>query len=208
MSALAFELPDALEATAPPEARGLTRDAVRLLVADAADGRSTTRAFTDLPDLLDAGDLLVVNMSATLPAAVAARRAMAPSACTSPRGRPSSTTALAWSSCAPPTGRDPSAGARARRSGSPCRAAAPLELVAPYARRRAAVARALRRRGRVEAYLAATASRSATATSRGRWPLAAYQNVYATEPGSAEMPSAGRPFTARLITRAGRARAW
>jgi S-adenosylmethionine:tRNA ribosyltransferase-isomerase len=32
-----------------------------------------------------------------------------------------------------------------------------------------------------------------------RWPLAAYQNVYATTPGSAEMPSAGRPFTAELI---------
>ena len=34
-----------------------------------------------------------------------------------------------------------------------------------------------------------------------RWPLSAYQNVYAVEPGSAEMPSAGRPFTAELITR-------
>src|SRR5262249_62332268 len=33
------------------------------------------------------------------------------------------------------------------------------------------------------------------------WPLSAYQNVYATEPGSAEMPSAGRPFTADVITR-------
>src|SRR6202042_1518817 len=32
-----------------------------------------------------------------------------------------------------------------------------------------------------------------------RWPLDAYQNVYATAPGSAEMPSAGRPFTAELI---------
>jgi S-adenosylmethionine:tRNA ribosyltransferase-isomerase len=33
------------------------------------------------------------------------------------------------------------------------------------------------------------------------WPLSAYQNVYMTEPGSAEMPSAGRPFTAEVITR-------
>src|SRR5439155_26234304 len=33
------------------------------------------------------------------------------------------------------------------------------------------------------------------------WPLAAYQNVYALEPGSAELPSAGRPFTPELITR-------
>jgi S-adenosylmethionine:tRNA ribosyltransferase-isomerase len=33
------------------------------------------------------------------------------------------------------------------------------------------------------------------------WPLATYQNVYATEYGSAEMPSAGRPFTSDVITR-------
>jgi S-adenosylmethionine:tRNA ribosyltransferase-isomerase len=33
------------------------------------------------------------------------------------------------------------------------------------------------------------------------WPISAYQNVYVTEPGSAEMPSAGRPFTADIITR-------
>jgi S-adenosylmethionine:tRNA ribosyltransferase-isomerase len=36
---------------------------------------------------------------------------------------------------------------------------------------------------------------------RQRWPLEAYQNVYAQVPGSAEMPSAGRPFTERLLTR-------
>ncbi len=33
------------------------------------------------------------------------------------------------------------------------------------------------------------------------WPVSAYQNVYVTEPGSAEMPSAGRPFTPEVITR-------
>jgi S-adenosylmethionine:tRNA ribosyltransferase-isomerase len=37
--------------------------------------------------------------------------------------------------------------------------------------------------------------------TRGTWPLAAYQNTYATIPGSAEMPSAGRPLTAALIAR-------
>jgi S-adenosylmethionine:tRNA ribosyltransferase-isomerase len=34
----------------------------------------------------------------------------------------------------------------------------------------------------------------------GRRPLAEYQTVFAREPGSAEMPSAARPFTARLVT--------
>jgi S-adenosylmethionine:tRNA ribosyltransferase-isomerase len=33
-----------------------------------------------------------------------------------------------------------------------------------------------------------------------QWPLADYQTVFAREPGSAEMPSAGRPFTAQLVT--------
>jgi len=32
-----------------------------------------------------------------------------------------------------------------------------------------------------------------------RWPLAAYQQVFGTEPGSAEMPSASRPFTPELV---------
>jgi S-adenosylmethionine:tRNA ribosyltransferase-isomerase len=36
---------------------------------------------------------------------------------------------------------------------------------------------------------------------RGSWPLSSYQNVYVTEPGSAEMPSAGRPFTPEVLTR-------
>jgi S-adenosylmethionine:tRNA ribosyltransferase-isomerase len=39
------------------------------------------------------------------------------------------------------------------------------------------------------------------------WPLSAYQNVYADEPGSAEMPSAGRPFSTEVITRLDRHRA-
>src|SRR5204862_1128717 len=33
------------------------------------------------------------------------------------------------------------------------------------------------------------------------WPVSMYQNVYVTEPGSAEMPSAGRPFTSEVIMR-------
>ena len=35
----------------------------------------------------------------------------------------------------------------------------------------------------------------------GEWPLASLQNVYADRPGSAEMPSAGRPLTEALLTR-------
>src|SRR5581483_6096122 len=69
-----FELPAALEATSPPEARGLRRDGVRLLVARGAEApRLEHRYFTDLPSLLDPGDVLVVNTSVTLPASLSGR---------------------------------------------------------------------------------------------------------------------------------------
>jgi len=68
-----FTLPVELAATEPPEARGVARDAVRLLVAK-PDG-VTHAIFRDLPSFLDAGDLIVVNTSSTMPAAVDAVRA-------------------------------------------------------------------------------------------------------------------------------------
>ena len=74
MSALAFRLPDGLEAHEPPEAHGGRRDDVRLLVSDAADATIEHARFVDLPRFLAPGDLLVVNTSATLPAALSARR--------------------------------------------------------------------------------------------------------------------------------------
>lgn len=67
-----FELPGGLSATEPPEARGLRRDGVRLLVA-APDGIRHAR-FHDLAAHLRPGDLVVVNTSATLPAAIDAHR--------------------------------------------------------------------------------------------------------------------------------------
>jgi S-adenosylmethionine:tRNA ribosyltransferase-isomerase len=63
-----FALPTALEAHEPPEARGMARDGVRLLATTSSG--VTHHLFRDLPDLLKPGDLLVVNDSATLPAAV------------------------------------------------------------------------------------------------------------------------------------------
>src|SRR5215216_6248032 len=70
LSPLAFDLPRVLEAHEPPEARGLARDEVRLMVASPATGSVAHARFRDLPEHLRPGDLLVVNVSATLPAAV------------------------------------------------------------------------------------------------------------------------------------------
>src|SRR5258708_7285284 len=70
-----FDLPRELEADAPPEARGLARDDVRLMVSYRTDDRIVHTRFRDLPRFLDAGDALVINTSGTMNAALAAVRA-------------------------------------------------------------------------------------------------------------------------------------
>jgi S-adenosylmethionine:tRNA ribosyltransferase-isomerase len=55
--------------------------------------------------------------------------------------------------------------------------------------------------GGVMAFAARYGSPIRYAYVRDRWPLATYQTVFADEPGSAEMPSAGRPFTRELVER-------
>lgn len=62
-----FVLPAERNATAPPEARGLARDEVRMLVAG---DRLHHAIFRELPTYLNPGDLVVVNNSATLNAAI------------------------------------------------------------------------------------------------------------------------------------------
>ena len=206
-SALAFELPHSLEATEPPEARGAERDAVRLMVADAGENQITHAAFSELPEFLRAGDLVVVNVSATLPAAVAATRSdgsavrvhfatrapklddrwrvvelRSPDGATPARGRAGETLALPGSEPARPE----------------------LELVAPYAsgsRLMLAHVDGLGGSESVEDLLIRHGDPIRYGYVPRRWPLEAYQNVYARVPGSAEMPSAGRPFTHRLISK-------
>ena len=67
--ALGFTLPPEREAHEPPEARGRPRDQVALMVSRGMADEVSHHAFTGLPSLLLPGDLLVVNNSATLPAA-------------------------------------------------------------------------------------------------------------------------------------------
>ncbi len=201
MSSLAFELPSALEAHDPPEARGLARDQVRLLVAERAGGRIRHASFRDLPDLLDPGDLLVVNVSATLAAAVDARRAAG--------GR----VRVHFATRAPAlddTWRVVEL--RSEDGGSPARGRAgdrlalagdggEIELVAPYVSSARLMLARYHGGGSVEDYLERHGQPIRYGYLSGTWPLATYQNVYATVPGSAEMPSAGRPFSAELIAR-------
>jgi S-adenosylmethionine:tRNA ribosyltransferase-isomerase len=55
--------------------------------------------------------------------------------------------------------------------------------------------------GPLDAHLARHGRPIAYGYLRRRYPLSAYQTVFATHPGSAEMPSAARPFTHGLVTR-------
>jgi S-adenosylmethionine:tRNA ribosyltransferase-isomerase len=209
-TALAFELPRALEATEPPEARGGARDAVRLMVAEAAEDHITHAAFSELPEFLAPGDLVVVNVSQTLPAAVAATRA---------DGTP---VRVHFSTRAPKLddrwrvvelrsadGANPVRG----RAGETITLPAPhptpdpthpeLVLVAPYASGSRLMLARLDGAGgsaSIEDLLFHHGEPIRYGYVTHRWPLEAYQNVYARLPGSAEMPSAGRPFTHRLIS--------
>jgi S-adenosylmethionine:tRNA ribosyltransferase-isomerase len=187
-----FDLPDELSASAPPEARGLARDEVRLLVASPSGVHHTV--FASLGEHLGPGDLLVVNTSGTLPAAVDARRA----------GRPivvhfaTSLDDGAWIvELRAPGGPllDGRPGERLELPGG-----ASLTLLSPAVPGAARLWRAAVPVSVTE--FLATAGRPIRYGYVPRaWPLADYQTVFAREPGSAEMPSAARPFTSALVTR-------
>ena len=189
-----FVLPPDSEATSPPERRGLSRDGVRLLVA--RPGRIEHRHFHDLPEQLEPGDLVVVNTSATLPGAVDAHRT---------DGRP---TPVHVST--PLDNGDWLVEIRlADASGPDLSGTVGEELVLPGDVRLRLAEQYSKRlwratptpRVRAESYLPPHGRPIGYGYLSGRFPLGDYQTVYATEPGSAEMASAGRPFTARLLVR-------
>ncbi|MBS2549241.1 S-adenosylmethionine:tRNA ribosyltransferase-isomerase [Catenulispora sp. NL8] len=206
--------PDLL-AHKPAEARGLERDGVRLLVArgrGADDPEVGHYVFTDLPDVLEPGDLLVVNNSGTLPAAldavdldtgaplvlhVSTGTPQDPDAWIIELRRPmgdGSTKPFALEPDSPDPDSPAAPGLRLRVTGG-----ATVTLLRPYTRRLwvarldlgASVADYLTRHGRAIRY---------DYVDRD-WPLAAYQTVFAAVPGSAEMPSAARPFSADVVAR-------
>ena len=200
MTALAFELAPALEAHEPPEARGLARDEVRLLVARLSDASISHHTFADLPDLLEPGDVVVVNISATIPAALPGTR------------QDGANIMVHFATRAPhldddwrvieirsADGTKPMrlrAGERLKLRGG-----ALLDLVAPYASGQRLMLAHFRGETLVDEHLERHGEPIRYSHVQRPWPLEAYQNVYAISPGSAEMPSAGRPLTRELISR-------
>jgi S-adenosylmethionine:tRNA ribosyltransferase-isomerase len=189
MSAFALPTPSLLEATEPPERRGLARDEVRMLVTDRAARTHVHARFQDLPSFLRAGDLVIVNDSATLPAAIPALRADGEQLglhvstmidariwITEPRG-----TVLCGEEL------------RLPRGGSAVMIA-PVEPEQPrlwYAW--------FQLPQPMHDYLVRVGEPIRYGYMTQRFPLRDYQTIFARERGSSEMPSAARPFSPRVV---------
>ncbi|HET6749612.1 MAG TPA: S-adenosylmethionine:tRNA ribosyltransferase-isomerase [Actinomycetes bacterium] len=227
-SAVRFLLPPELEASAPPETRGLRRDHVRLLLLDRDSGAVSHHRFDELPLLLEPGDLVVVNDSRTLPASLLGRtagdvplevrlaaRGPAGGREGTPEGSPGEPAGAGgevWAALplgVPADGHDPAlvptdarppapplpAGERLTFTGGLTATvlgrheeAPPLVWVA-FDAGGERLAEALHRAGRPVRY----------AYVPRPWPLHHYQTLFAAAPGSAEMASAGRPFTVQTV---------
>ncbi|HKS69473.1 MAG TPA: S-adenosylmethionine:tRNA ribosyltransferase-isomerase [Ktedonobacterales bacterium] len=215
LETLDFTLPPELEATEPPEARGLARDGVRLLVTSHSGEVIEHARFAELGRFLRAGDLVVINTSGTLPAALAVTRADGtPLELHLSTHLPGDVWSVELRTPAKPGEHGGTAPFREAVAGETLAlpGGASATLLAPYTADRAALA-------------PGTPARLWLATLRlpdsltllpyltrygfpirygyvpAVWPLEYYQTVYATDPGSAEMPSAGRAFTPELMAR-------
>jgi S-adenosylmethionine:tRNA ribosyltransferase-isomerase len=198
---LSFALPPALEAPSPPEARGMTRDSVRMMVAHRSDRSLVHSHFSELPRFLDEGDLVVLNTSGTLAAEVDG---------SGPDGGPVQvhlSTQLPAGLWTVEIRRDGRAFLEAA-SGSTIalRGGGQVCLLTPYSPGPSGVGvrlwvAVIETPEALPTYLARHGRPIRYGYVQGSFPISAYQNVYATEPGSAEMPSAGRPFTPEVLTR-------
>lgn len=210
--AMDFILPPELEATMPPEARGLTRDAVRLMVSYRSDDHIAHTRFQRIGDFLRAGDMLIINTSATMRAALQATRidgtplvvhlsTQLPAdlwivevrqyegKTTRPFFHIQPGETLYLQNGATVTLHTPHdqhyRNFNSKSQRSPRLWIATLNLPAATT---------------LEDYLNSYGSPIRYSYVKDEWPIDYYQTVYANEVGSAEMPSAGRAFTPTLLT--------
>jgi S-adenosylmethionine:tRNA ribosyltransferase-isomerase len=188
MNELEFDLPKTLSAGEPPEARGLRRDQVRLLLYERSTEKITHARFHQLPELLCPGDVLVLNNSRTLPARLLGRyegqeievrllhaRNIFWQCAISPKEavHPGSEITL-------------SENLRARvLNHCPIKRVWTLRLKAEHSRPYEEIYKL----GRPIQY----------EHLKKLWKLEQFQTIYAAHPGSVEMPSAGRPFSWELL---------
>jgi S-adenosylmethionine:tRNA ribosyltransferase-isomerase len=191
VTALDFHLPARLEAAAPPP----VRDDVRLLVAQ--PGRELVHAhFLDLAEHLEPGDLLVVNASATLPAALKATREDG-TRIDLHLSTPDPANPSWWVVELRSDGRRVRDGAAAETL--TLAAGGRARLLEPYLSPGRLWIAELNLPTELHAYLDAHGAPIRYAHEPEARPLEDHQTIFATVPGSAEMPSAGRPFTRRAL---------
>jgi len=184
-----FVVPEELEAREPAEYRGVPRDHVQLLVSERASGNVQHGMFIDLGSFLRRGDLLVVNDSATIPAALDGHRADG-AALTVHLSSPVSGTlwvvepraSISVGETVGLPGDGVATFLAAVNETSPRLWYARLDLPEP-----------------IDEYLAEQGRPIRYRYVSGDFPIGAYQTVFARVPGSVEMPSAGRPFTQRVL---------
>ncbi|MGZ9166478.1 MAG: S-adenosylmethionine:tRNA ribosyltransferase-isomerase [Anaerolineales bacterium] len=209
LSMIEFSLPPELEASAPPEARGLRRDQVRLMVSNYSTDQVRHARFHHLDEYLSKGDVLVINTSRTRNSALAASR--------------TDGTALElhlsthldeelWTVEVRSINED---GKTKHLEDAHEGEILTLPVMAQAILQRPYVSDCtddskpsetlwlarLTFPRQVDDYLARYGFPIRYNYVKERWPLSFYQTVYATESGSAEMPSAGRPFTSGLLKR-------
>lgn len=219
-----FQLPDELAAKEPPEKRGLTRDGVRLLSANRRSGILSHSVFNRIGDFLEPGDCLVFNASRTLPASLRAV-AIPVIGASGPRDtrvgdggpRPESPgvelrirlgrrwengdwSVLALSPDEEPWAGDLTGSLLIFASGGSGEETLSAQVIGKdpligrlwkirFSRRGPALMETISRLGDPIRYWYAASP----------WNLDFYQTVFAREPGSVEMPSAGRAFTWKLL---------
>jgi S-adenosylmethionine:tRNA ribosyltransferase-isomerase len=192
MSVLAF--PELAPACVPPEIDGSSRADVALVVATRADGGLRLARFEELPRFVRPGDLLVVNTSLTLAAAL--------------RGRAGDRDVLVHLSTPLGRGRwvvELRGSERERVSRPPLGTSVELPehgrltLLAPHDGSERLTEAQLAVPRELTGYLLRHGQPIRYGHCTMDWPIEAYQTIFANEPGSAEMPSAGRPFTPRLV---------
>jgi S-adenosylmethionine:tRNA ribosyltransferase-isomerase len=193
-----FKLPPELAAKEPPERRGITRDQVRLMAIDCVTHQVEHTRFDRLGEFLRPSDLLVFNTSRTLPAAL--------DGCEAPTG-PCMQIRLAqhlpddsWLAlllcqqgnpfaCGLREGMEIEFGQGLRGKVDRRDENIPRLWKLRFSKSGTELMDLLYRLGHPIRYEYVSAP----------WDLDYYQTVYAKEPGSAEMPSAGRAFTWKLL---------
>lgn len=198
-SPLDFTLPDSSVATKPAELRGAGRDDVRLMVTRRTSGSVEHEIFDHLDRFLEAGDVVVVNTSATMPAAVNAAtgdstRLKVHFAAPASGGL----WAIEVRSIAEDGGTTPGPDLSPQTLYLPDDVTVHLLARDPRTPRLwvAAVEGCEDLEGFLEAH-----GEPIRYVPGPRMSLDSYQTVFSATPGSAEMPSAGRPFTTSIVTR-------